>query len=321
MKKFIFAALIVASAASLAGCNTPQDRAVGGALIGGAAGGILGAATGAIIGGSTAPQRQRCARTGYDYYGNPVSDSTLVDNLVASPNFGERGQGVDMLVLHYTGMETGDLALARLCDPEEEVSCHYLIWEDGRITQLVAERARAWHAGKSHWAGRTNINSASIGIELVHVGHLNDLSKSDAPVFPKAQIAACIDLCQDIIARHGIPAAHVLAHSDIAPGRKIDPGEAFPWQQLADAGIGLWTPPEPITSGRFFAQGDEGPPIEAIQALLALYGYNITVNGVFDAATQTIVAAFQRHFRPERVDGVADASTITTLRNLLMLKG
>ena len=198
------------------------------------------------------------------------ADSKWVNNLVASPNFGRRTQPVHMIILHYTGMATGDLALARLCDAQAEVSCHYLIREDGRITQLVREDARAWHAGKSHWAGQTDINSASIGIELVHVGHLNGTEESPAPIFPQAQILACIGLCQDISTRHSIPAAHILAHSDIAPGRKIDPGAAFPWQNLADAGVGLWVPPAPITSGRFFSLGDEGAPIEALQALLAL---------------------------------------------------
>ena len=246
------------------------------------------------------------------------ADSKWVNNLVASPNFGRRTQPVHMIILHYTGMATGDLALARLCDAQAEVSCHYLIREDGRITQLVREDARAWHAGKSHWAGQTDINSASIGIELVHVGHLNGTEESPAPIFPQAQILACIGLCQDISTRHSIPAAHILAHSDIAPGRKIDPGAAFPWQNLADAGVGLWVPPAPITSGRFFSLGDEGAPIEALQALLALYGYNCPVSGVFDAMTQNVISAFQRHFRPERIDGVADASTITTLRNLLI---
>ena len=241
--------------------------------------------------------------------------SKLVSELTASPNFGERRQPVDMLILHYTGMVTGFAALERLCDPAAEVSCHYLIWEDGRITQLVDEAHRAWHAGKSHWAGITDINSASIGIELVHEG-----PGQGPPLFPRVQISACIALCKDIQTRHAIPAAHVLAHSDIAPGRKIDPGEGFPWQTLAEAGIGLWTPPEQIVSGRFFSLGDEGPPIEALQSLFALYGYGLDITGRFDAATEAVVGAFQRHFRPARVDGVADSSTITTLRTLLIQK-
>jgi len=241
--------------------------------------------------------------------------SSLVTALVASPNFGERRQPVTMLILHYTGMATGSAALERLCDPEAEVSCHYLIWEDGRITQLVDEAHRAWHAGKSRWAGLTDINSASIGIELVHEG-----PGKGPPLFSQAQILACIALCKNILTRHAIPAAHVLAHSDIAPGRKIDPGEGFPWPALAEAGIGLWVPPEPIKSGRFFSLGDEGPPIEALQSLFALYGYGLDITGRFDAATEAVVSAFQRHFRPARVDGVADSSTITTLRNLLVQK-
>jgi len=234
---------------------------------------------------------------------------------VASPNFGERRQSVDMLVLHYTGMATGAAALHRLCDAASEVSCHYMVWEDGRITQLVAEARRAWHAGASHWAGVSDVNSASIGIELVHEGPAHG-----PPQFPQAQILATIALCKDILTRHAIPAAHVLAHSDVAPGRKIDPGEGFPWPVLAEAGIGLWTPSEPIVSGRFFSLGDQGQPIEALQSLFALYGYGLDISGYFDTATQAVVSAFQRHFRPARVDGVADASTITMLRTLLTHK-
>ena len=220
-----------------------------------------------------------------------------------------------MLVLHYTGMATGAAALHRLCDAASEVSCHYMVWEDGRITQLVAEARRAWHAGASHWAGVSDVNSASIGIELVHEGPAHG-----PPQFPQAQILATIALCKDILMRHAIPAAHVLAHSDVAPGRKIDPGEGFPWPVLAEAGIGLWVPPEPIESGRFFSLGDQGQPIEALQSLFALYGYGLDISGYFDTATQAVVSAFQRHFRPARVDGVADASTITTLRTLLTHK-
>ena len=156
----------------------------------------------------------------------------LVDDLAASPNFGDRrGRTIDALVLHYTGMPTGAGALARLCDPASSVSCHYLVWEDGRITQLVAERERAWHAGRAFWAGEHDMNAASIGIEIVNPGH-----DGGAPPYPAAQIEAVAALGRDLCVRHAIPPHRVLAHSDIAPDRKLDPGEWFPWRTLAAAG-------------------------------------------------------------------------------------
>ena len=152
-----------------------------------------------------------------------------------SPNFGPRiGYAApDMIILHYTGMETGQAAEDWLCDPAGQVSSHYLVHEDGRIVQMVRERDRAWHAGKSSWRGVTDINSCSVGIEIVNPGHA--LGYRD---FPKPQIDAVIELCRGIVARHAIVRERVLAHSDVAPGRKIDPGERFPWRRLAKAGIG-----------------------------------------------------------------------------------
>jgi len=230
-----------------------------------------------------------------------------------SPNHGGRRIGpVDMIVLHYTGMPDADQALAWLCAEQSQVSAHYFVFEDGRIVQMVGEDRRAWHAGAASWAGETDINSRSIGIEIANYGHDGAL-----PPFPDAQIDAVIGLCRDIIGRHAIPACRVLAHSDIAPGRKRDPGEAFPWRRLAGEGIGHWTEPERIGGGRFLAAGDEGEPIAALQALLGLYGYGLEITGVFDGSTTQVVTAFQRHFRPERVDGVADASTVATLHRLL----
>lgn len=243
-------------------------------------------------------------------------DSPVASSFHPSPNHGERvGMGaIDMLVLHYTGMPDADGALARLCDPVAEVSAHYFIYENGHVLQLVPEARRAWHAGISYWAGETDINSRSIGIEIVHPGHDEHGRMSS---YPEVQISSVQRLCADIIARHHIPAARVLAHSDVAPGRKRDPGEAFPWARLAQADIGHWVRPAPIRDGRFFVEGDRGQPIEALQAMFAMYGYHLPVTGVFDTRTHAVVTAFQRHFRPESVDGVADASTITTLRDLL----
>lgn len=231
-----------------------------------------------------------------------------------SPNFSERrdGRAPDMLILHYTGMPTADGALDWLTRSESEVSSHYFVFEDGRIVQLVPESARAWHAGKSFWRGETDINSASIGIEIANPGHPGGL-----PPFPPRQIAAVIELCRDILDRNQIAPERVLAHSDVAPVRKIDPGESFPWATLAASGIGHWVDPSPVSGGRFFQQGDSGPPVEALQAMLALFGYDVPVSSEFCARTKGVVEAFQRHYRQQRVDGIADASTIDTLHRLL----
>lgn len=240
------------------------------------------------------------------------ADTKLAGEVVASPNHGARDGVPDMLLLHYTGMATPEAALERLRDPAAEVSTHYLVHEDGRIVQMVAEARRAWHAGRSFWAGEGDINSRSIGIEIVNRGH-----EYDYPAFPEAQIDAVTALCLDIVERHGIAPRRVLAHSDVAPGRKIDPGEKFPWSRLAAAGVGHWAEPEPIASGRFLQEGAIGQPVEALQTMLSLYGYKVPVSGAYDGETARVVEAFQRHFRPARVDGVADASTITTLHRLL----
>jgi N-acetylmuramoyl-L-alanine amidase len=232
----------------------------------------------------------------------------------ASPNFGARRDGAapDMIVLHYTGMASGPAAEDWLCDPASEVSSHYLVHEDGRIVQMVREADRAWHAGKSFWQGVADINSCSIGIEIVNPGHVLGYN-----TFPWKQIEAVIRLCRDIAERHGIRPERVLAHSDVAPGRKIDPGEKFPWRRLFEAGVGHLVPPAPIRRGPVLAEGDAGPAVEELQTLLSLYGYGVDTSGVFDERTRIVVEAFQRHFRPRRVDGVVDGSTLRTLRRLV----
>jgi N-acetylmuramoyl-L-alanine amidase len=240
-------------------------------------------------------------------------DSCVVAEFRPSPNHGERKNDVkpDMLVLHYTGMSDADAALSKLCFAGSEVSAHYLVMEDGYIVQCVPEARRAWHAGTASWDGETDVNSCSIGVEIVNPGH-------DAlPPFPASQIEGVIALLRDIGARYEIAPQRVLAHSDVAPARKIDPGEHFPWETLWRAGIGHWVAPAQITGEALYGRGREGPPIRALQALLALYGYGVDLTGVYDAQTEIVVAAFQRHFRPERVDGQADASTIETLRALI----
>ena len=182
----------------------------------------------------------------------------------------------------------------------------------GPILQLVPEDRRAWHAGVGAWKGERDINSASIGIEIANPGH-----DGGCPPFAEPQIEAVIALCRDICQRHAIRNERVLAHSDIAPQRKRDPGEYFPWGRLAGEGVGHWVAPAGIEGRPLFAPSEEGPSVRALQAMLALYGYDLELTGVNDARTKTVVAAFQRHFRPERVDGEIDSSTVATLRDLL----
>jgi N-acetylmuramoyl-L-alanine amidase len=202
---------------------------------------------------------------------------------IPSPNFNDRrGKAVQHLILHYTGMPDEDAAIARLCDPTAEVSAHYVVRANGEVLQLVDESMRAWHAGKSFWAGETDINATSIGIEICNPGH-----EFGYVPFPEVQVDAVTELCRAILSRHAIPARHVLGHSDIAPTRKQDPGEFFPWARLAAAGVGLFERGE----GRE-ARG-EGD--------LALYGYD-TSN------MPAAICAFQRHFRPDGITGEWDTA-------------
>lgn len=242
-------------------------------------------------------------------------DTPLVGALRPSPNFGpRRGVGQpDMLLLHYTGVATAAKAIDWLSRTESKVSAHYVVDEAGAITQLVAEDMRAWHAGVAVWAGESDINSASVGIEIQHVGH-----EFGYPEFPEPQLCALEALCLDIIARHRMRPERVLAHSDVAPTRKKDPGEKFPWARLARAGIGHWVVPEAVNrADPGIARDAAGPLVAEVQSLLASYGYGIEPTGGCDSRTEFVVTAFQRHFRPERVDGRIDQSTITTLQRLL----
>ncbi len=246
-------------------------------------------------------------------------DSSVVAEVMPSPNHGERkdGRRPDMIVLHYTGMPDADAALELLKARGSEVSAHYFVWEDGRIIQLVQESRRAWHAGKAYWAGETDINSCSIGIEIVNPGHDHGY-----PDFPKRQIAAVTALCRSIQTRNTIPPVRVLAHSDLAPTRKRDPGEKFPWRTLYDSGVGHWVKPAPIMNfGQALKPGDRGDAVAAMQKSLADYGYGIETTGEYDSVTRDVVMAFQRHFRPERIDGVFDPSTRGTLQELLGSRG
>lgn len=225
-----------------------------------------------------------------------------------SPNHDDRPAGVaiDMLVLHYTGMPSAAAALARLCDPAAKVSAHYLVDEDGAVYALVGEHRRAWHAGVSSWRGRRDINGRSIGVEIVNPGH-----EFGYRPFPEAQMAAVEALGRAIVARQPIPPRHVLGHSDVAPGRRQDPGELFDWARLATAGVGLW-PTAKVACGEMgltLGPGDDGAPVADIQRALADFGYRVPTDGAYDAATGAVVAAFQRHFRPRQIDGIVDPET------------
>ncbi|WP_292230431.1 N-acetylmuramoyl-L-alanine amidase [Brevundimonas sp.] len=234
-----------------------------------------------------------------------------------SPNFNERRAPPDMLVLHYTGMQTGEAALARLCDAEAQVSAHYLVEEDGRIFGLVPEERRAWHAGRGVWQGQDDCNAASIGIEIVNPGH-----EFGYRAFPDAQIEALIALIGDIRERWTISDSRIIGHSDLAPERKDDPGELFPWKRLAEAGHGLWFEPaaERIKAlGGLLQKGDDGIGVVVLRAGLHRLGYGIKPGGDYDAETEAAVRAFQRHWRQNRVDGVADGETRARLVGLLQL--
>ncbi len=242
-------------------------------------------------------------------------DSRLVTDLYPSPNIEPRLRGLTptILVLHYTGLPTMERSLEVLSRPDYKVSCHYVVGEDGRIVQMVAEELRAWHAGVSSWQGETDINSASIGIEIQNAGHAGGL-----PDFPAPQMAAVTALSLDIVVRHAIPPERVLAHSDVAPSRKIDPGEKFDWPRLAAEGVGLWVPPAAVDADDSgIGAGAAGADVERAQRLLRRYGYGIEVSGVIDEATGFVLRAFQLHFRPQRVDSRLDRSTLSTLERLV----
>ena len=240
---------------------------------------------------------------------------TLIDR--PTPNFDERHAPPDMIILHYTGMETGEAALERLCDPEARVSAHYLVEEDGRVFRLAPEERRCWHAGVSHWRGEENLNGVSIGIEIVNPGH-----EWGYRAFPDVQIQSVIELVGHIRERWTVPNDRILGHSDVAPARKEDPGELFPWKRLAEAGHGLWFEPamERIAAlGPPLKPGDEGIGVVVMQSALKRLGYGLEQTGVYDEATRITVTAFQRHWRQDRVDGIADGETRARLVGLLQL--
>jgi len=221
----------------------------------------------------------------------------------ASPNHDARPEPgrIDMLVLHYTGMKTAAEAIDRLCDLAAKVSAHYVIDEDGTVWRLVEEGRRAWHAGVSFWQGTENVNAVSIGIELVNPGQ-----EWGYRAFPEAQMGSLETLARALLQRHPIPADRVVGHSDVAPLRKQDPGELFDWPRLARVGIGLW-PTEPAPAAM---------DIAAAQAMLSSIGYRVPRAGVLDDETRQVLIAFQRRFRPRRIDGSLDDETALRLASV-----
>ena len=225
--------------------------------------------------------------------------SELVHHERPSPNFNDRQLPITMVVLHYTEMKPVETALDKLCDPESGVSAHYLISEDGEVTQMVAEDKRAWHSGVAFWRGHKDVNSASIGIELDHPGHA--LGYRD---FAEAQIDALIPLLHDIIQRHDIPRTNVVAHSDVAPARKTDPGELFPWDRLAEYDLCLPKPRKLELGNPFDNDG-------AFYLALERFGYDVTDG-------HKAIEAFQRRWRPEKIDGNIDGQICAILFQLLV---
>jgi N-acetylmuramoyl-L-alanine amidase len=231
-----------------------------------------------------------------------------------SPNHDARPADtpIDTLVLHYTGMPSGAAALSRLCDASARVSAHYLVEEDGRVFRLVADERRAWHAGIAYWRGHRDINARSIGIEIVNPGHEFGYRK-----FPVKQMAAVRELARDIMDRHPIPPRNVVAHSDVAPERKEDPGELFDWRYLASKGVGLCPKPNATTRVREFAIGERDTAIADAQGKLVKWGYEVPTHGLFEAKTERVLIAFQRRYRQQRFDGRLDAETVALLDALL----
>ena len=227
-----------------------------------------------------------------------------------SPNHDERpGPVIDTLVLHYTGMQTAGDAIDLLCNPVAKVSSHYVVEEDGAIWQLVPEERRAWHAGVSYWRGRRQLNDVSIGIEVVNPGFEWGYRE-----FPAVQMAAVTDLCLRILARHPVPARNVVAHSDVAPDRKQDPGEKFDWAGLAANGVGMWVPIPDLGTTHVL---HDAVMLREVRRGLAQLGYEVEPDGAIDPALSTVLRAFQRHWRPETVNGHADRGTVERLFALL----
>ena len=219
-----------------------------------------------------------------------------------SPNFDDRKDApIDMLVLHYTDMQSTRAAIDHLCTAESNVSSHYVVGEDGEIYHLVDETMRAWHAGESFWRGHSNINARSIGIEISNPGHSNGYRP-----FPELQMQSVIELCHGIMARHTIPQRNIVGHSDVAFLRKMDPGELFDWPRLARAAIGIFPLGTHPMMGSDLMRGDHGKKVIRLQTALNNWGYGLKLDGDYGVKTEQCVIAFQRHYRPSNIDGKWD---------------
>lgn len=218
---------------------------------------------------------------------------------------------IDLLLLHYTATPTNDYALQLLTTPEGGVSSHYLVDGRGRIIQMVAEKHRAWHAGEAEWAGETDINSCSIGIEIQNQGY----ALQRVPSYGEAQMVAVTELCADIVKRHKIKPHRVLGHSDVAPHRKQDPGAHFDWARLAKKGVGFWLGSDDVVDNKC-PDLEEALLIELQRKFVAI-GYGIEITGELDQRTVQVITAFQRHYRTSKVDGMLDLQTIDHVDQLL----
>lgn len=236
-----------------------------------------------------------------------------------SPNSDARDpeRQVEILVLHYTGMKSGDAALQWMCNPKSGVSAHYMVEEDGTVYYIVPEAKRAWHAGVSYWRGRGNLNHSSIGIEIVNPGH-----EWGYRPFPEPQMQSVITLCKDITERHSIKPGNVVAHSDIAPDRKQDPGELFDWERLANQGVGIWPGTlSTVNNTSLLTPGSTGNSVKELQHKLHRFGYDVNETGHYDEKTQLVVKAFKRHFCQQHVNEVWDSLADKTLNQLLVKDG
>lgn len=238
--------------------------------------------------------------------------------MLSSPNYSSRGEHpLSLVVIHYTGMQTAEEAIARLCDPVCKVSSHYVVDEQGGVLTLVDEDKCAWHAGVSSWRGFRNVNEISVGIEVVNPGH-----EWGYVPFPEVQMKAVCKLTKGIVSRYNILPRNVVGHSDVAPQRKSDPGELFDWAWLASQGVGIWPFEERTDTVKpIVKEGDEGHEVLWVQTSLASYGYQVPLTGIFDILTKNVVIAFQRHFRTHDITGVWDSECAARLEKLLQVTG
>ena len=236
-------------------------------------------------------------------------------NKKSSPNYDDRESSINIVVIHYTGMKSFEEALGHLCDSSSKVSSHYLINSNGDVYLLVDEDKRAWHAGVSFWSGDDDVNSSSIGIELVNPGH-----EFGYESFSESQMTSLEVLIKSLIRSYNIPLYNIVGHSDIAPLRKKDPGELFNWKRLADKNLSIWPEKLSINSFKSINFGDKNESVLQVQEFLSEIGYKITKDGFFNQETKLVISAFQRRFRSHKVDGLLDSETGVMVQSIYDLK-